>query len=395
MKRYYFLLKSCRLIINLVIIILLYSCNTKSRNQERGSENQELRFKKIGEKKFPLDSLTSKFGNMFQYLDGNQNEYFIYLNSSNNNILFYNYNTTELEFSIKMDKSGPNGVGNLTGFLASSIDSIFIYSYNTASLHLINKSGEILNKYNLSGAEFKYQNRPFVSIANPIVKIGDKIFLNSFGSRNEYSKNNDKKEKLILELDLNTKNKKYFFEYPDIYGTGIWGTTLHLMYNSYNPHKKEYIISFPIDNDIYVVNNDHNTNKYLAKASFVNTIEPLSKSTKISAPPPIEEAYVVRSQPNYSSIHFNPYSHQCYRIAYRSISEVDFYSGDFLKSRFREASLIVMDERYSYIGQIDMEKYKYIPDYQFYNENGIHILKLDLNDEDNLTFDILKIVKNE
>ncbi len=376
-------------------IFLIWSCDSMNKNGSNIEPENEIKFKKIGEKIFPLDSLTSKMGNYFQYFENDTSKYFVLMNKFNNDLIFYDYETGNSQFYINMEKNGPNGVGDVSGLLVHSLDSIFIYSYNNGLLHIIDSSGKIKNKYNLISDGHRYQVRPYISNTTPMVKIGNKLLLNSFGSRLKYSKSSDSNEKLILELDLYDRSVNYFFEYPKMYSTGIWGTALHFMYNSYNPIEKKFIVSFPIDNNIYLIGKNRKSEKYLAKSSFIDKVKPLSTANKIDPPPTVEESYFLRSQPTYSSIHFDEFSQMYYRVAYNSMNEEDFYSGDLIKSRFRDASIIVLNSKLKKIGEVNLGKYVYHPNYQFYNKNGIHIMKLAIEDEDNLVFDIFKLSKDE
>lgn len=127
-------------------------------------------------------------GNYFQYFENDTSKYFILMNKFNNDLIFYDYETGNSQFYINMEKNGPNGVGDVSGLLVHSLDSIFIYSYNKGLLHIIDSSGKIKNKYNLISDGHRYQVRPYISNTTPMVKIGNKLLLNSFGSRLKYSK---------------------------------------------------------------------------------------------------------------------------------------------------------------------------------------------------------------
>jgi hypothetical protein len=103
-------------------------------------------------KKFPLDSVTSTGERNFQYFEDKNKEYFCYFNRKDNTILFYDYKKANLDFKLALNKDGPDGVGEISGFLVHNLDSIFVYRYGGALLYLINKNGKVKNKYDLKSS---------------------------------------------------------------------------------------------------------------------------------------------------------------------------------------------------------------------------------------------------
>jgi hypothetical protein len=228
-----------------------------------------------------------------------------------------------------------------------------------------------------------------------MIKVKNSIFFNAWGAQKEYAKNKDYPKNLVIELDLLKDSLSYHFKYPDIYTTGIWGTQLHVMYNSYNPKKGYFIYSFPIDHNIYATDHKGFIKEYYAGSKFVNKVEPLSTKKSISAPPFLEEVKLEATQGTYRAIKYDVYNDFYFRIVYKGISDEDFESHHPVKATYPKASILILDNKFNKVGEVELEDYKYWEHNMFFTEKGMHLMQMDYENEDILSFSIMKLQKNE
>jgi hypothetical protein len=377
----------------IVIAILCIAICCKSKNKQENltrnfSELRNFEFKRVDSKCFPLDYTTAGGGYNFQYIEDDGKRLFCYLNKYENTLIFYDYENEVLDSRLRMEVKGPNGVGQISGFLVHSLDSIFVYSYKGAWLYLLNQFGKIVNTYDLKAVEDGTISRPSVSGYQPMMKIGDHIIFNNWGSQREYYKNKSYPEGLLVRLNLKNNEIDSFFSYPEVYTKGIWGIQLHVMYNVLNPVTSDIILGFPIDDQIYVLR-DGNLEAYSQKSKYYKGVIPLSMKNKISPPPIQEEVQKELGQTSYRTIHYDPYNEIFIRVVHKAISEEVLAMNDPIESVFPKASLLIMDKDFTRIGEVDFDNTYWINNI-FINEKGIHIMKMDFINEDVLTFDVFK-----
>jgi hypothetical protein len=248
--------------------------------------------------------------------------------------------------------------------------------------------------YDFKNSGKGFISRPYISGNQPIMKRGDFLFLNNWGSQREYYRNKDYPESLLAKINLTKNEINYEFSYPEIYSTGVWGMQLHVMYNTINPLTSEIILGFPIDDYIYVLK-DGEFEKYRQGSKYFEGVNPLSTKSRINAPPPKMEVHNERVQSTYRTIHFDPYNQIYMRVVYKPISEEILALNDPILSVFPKASLLILDNEFNKIGEVDFDNHNYWINNIFVNENGIHIMKMDFVNEDILTFDVFKFELDE
>jgi hypothetical protein len=381
-------------IVSIIGILFIATCCTTKVNQENGYgatiDSRDFEFVKVDSKSFPLDATTAGGGNNFQYIEDEGKKLFCYLNKNQNTLIFYDYEKETLDSKLRMERSGPNGVGEINGFMVHSLDSIFVYSYKGAWLYLLNQFGKISEMYDFKTIENASLTRPNVSGYQPMMKIGDQIILNNWGAQREYYKNDVYPEGLLVNVNLQNKEMDYTFSYPEVYTKGIWGIQLHVMYNVLNPVTSEIILGFPIDDHIYVLR-DGDVKNFLQRSKYFKGVNPLSTKSKISPPPIKQEVQKELGQTTYRTIHYDPYNDIYLRVVHKAINEEVLAMNDPVKSIFPKASLFIMDNEFKRIGEVDFDDNNYWINNIFINENGIHIMKMDFVNEDILTFDIFEI----
>ncbi|MFC2186660.1 DUF4221 family protein [Fulvivirgaceae bacterium LMO-SS25] len=120
--------------------ILFSSCDAQSEY-----ENPTVSFEIVGEKKFPLDSITKPDGSL-QYIKFDSSHKLAYSNQAFNSIYIYDYQSTELEKVIEFEKDGPNGTSFIPLFSFLNKDSLLISIANARELSLFTTDPKLLWK---------------------------------------------------------------------------------------------------------------------------------------------------------------------------------------------------------------------------------------------------------
>ncbi|GAB2615455.1 DUF4221 family protein [Belliella aquatica] len=365
----------------LVCFLFFSSC---SNNEDK--RLVPLKFKKIGTISLKLDDETSGKSSYYDLVEMEEDVFLAFLNKTNNSVYFYNLKNQELEKKIYFEKTGPNGVNEVTGFLIQSEDSIFVYSYNGRRISLLNKNLEVINRYSIISDEREVN--PQVNSLRKIHKVDNILILNSWGSQREYYKNHDFPNSILTFLDLENNKLSYDVTYPKKYTEGIWGTQLYQVYHDFNTMNNELILNFPIDDKIYIYDFE---NKLLKSEKVKNDIplliNPLSKSQEKISIDLLSELKIIKSQKTYYFIRFINELEIYIRIINKEISEEDLNSGDLSKISFGESTLQFINKDFELISEVHLDKSYFLPSL-FYNNGNIYIEKFQSDNEDILNFDV-------
>jgi hypothetical protein len=107
----------------------------------------------------------------------------------------------------------------------------------------------------------------------------------------------------------------------------------------------------------------------------------------------LEEVKLEATQGTYRSVKYDIYNDFYFRIVYKGISEEDFESHHPIKGTFSKASIIILDNNFDKVGEVELGDYKYWVGKIFFTKDGIHLMQMDFENEDTLTFSIMKISK--
>ncbi len=148
----------------------------------------------------------------------------------------------------------------------------------------------------------------------------------------------------------------------------------------------QFVYSFASDHNLFITGQKHDKFEVKSATSqFINKLMPYPKDMGI---PEYQIAY--RGNPRYGNIFHDPYRKCFYRFAYEgadlNLNNKDAY---FNPPQF---SIIIFDEHLIKIGEVMMEKNKYLFDNNFVGPEGLYLSKshpLSYEfDEDILSFDI-------
>jgi hypothetical protein len=376
--------------INIFIALLIIFGSCQMNKKERVPFEGEIKkLERVDSVIFELDSLSAVRNSETRVYEFEGEKYFTFLNKKNNSMYFYQFENGRINRKMTFEREGINGVGNISSYFIDSLDSIYLYSYGAARLYLVDSNEVVLNKYFVNDEGVGV--RPEVNGRRPLFKVGDNIVLNSWGSQKEYYNNKDFPEVSFTFLNINDSSKNYKISYPDTYKNAIWGMQFYQIYHDYNPKDSLMVISFPIDNDLYIY--DFKSHKY-EKVSVSNglnlSVEPLSYNSGKFVPHIIEEAKHQMSQRYYSSIKFDEKNNLYYRLIEEPYDQkyIDEFSGNF--TNYGANSIQILDNQFKVVDVILLPENTYFMGSMFIKNGKIYVEKIQ-NNEDLLVFDVLEV----
>ena len=379
----------------ITIIILYISCSSKKEvTVNKFIEYDNIyTIEKESSISFPLDSTTSS-SSFVQFFEDAHIPYLALLNKNLNTIYLYSYDGKNVVKKINFPLNGPNSTGKVEGFYFHNLDSIFIHGRGAMRIFLSDTSGIIRQEYDISSEKEDIVPSSSFSTDMPMFIKGDYLYINSWGAHKEYYNNTSYPESLILKLNINSGEVRHIHTYPESYiNTGTWGIQLHFMWNDYNPKTDKAILSFPIDHQIYVLNDNDSLVSFYAGSNKIRQVKPLSSKSKYIPKSLSQEIRNLQTQPTYYSIYTDPYSKFSLRFVNLKMSEEDFDNRHPIRSKNQLHSVIILDSLFNKVGEVELNDHSYFANPSFFSKNGFHINRGKYDYEDSLVFDIFKIRK--
>jgi hypothetical protein len=373
---------------NILILFLLVSASCKEDNKLISPlMDRDLILTKQDSVYFHLDSIsTGRNANSSLYRD-NGKLFYTFLNKKNNSLYFYNIESPNITKVIPFELEGENGVGNISSFHISNMDSIFLYNYGRGQTFLADSNSKILRKYFVN-PEINAV-KPQVDNRRPLVKMGNQLIFNSWGSEKEYYKNSYFPETLFMSLDLKESTKKYIISYPDSYKEAVWGVQFFQAYHEFNEKDNKLIISFPIENDLFVYDFEGLTlNAISTNTKRKLKIEPLSSTADKFVPDITEEVKHQMGQSYYTVIKYDSVNDIYVRVINESFDEkfINEFSG--IGSVYGAYSLVFLDNKFQTIGMVSLPSNSYYLGSMFFEGGMMYLEKIQNYDEDLLVFDV-------
>ena len=318
----------------LLIVILTTACASRVCNTNDMSEGsyRKLNLYLTDTLTFPLDSITSSMTLMSQKFK----DYYTFLSFSHpKRIHFYNEVEQKLVYSLHVDDLDYN----VSGYFIQSLDSIFLFSYENNTITMINSQEKILDRWELPPFGQDYLNAPKVMTGRPLLIKNGKLYSGGIGT-GEPPVN----QKIITEIDTDTKKVKTHLEYPYPYNRSNWGGSYFRYVYFTKSLDDNFLISFPASHLIYETNNFEELISHYGGSLKIKSINSLNGALS-------KEKRVAHYQTNYSyrSIITDPYRNVYYRIYEEPI--------EFTESApwYKPCGAIVLDENFEYIGEFDLK----------------------------------------
>ena len=387
-------------------VLLCISCSeenkiVKIKNEMMGKLQSSVTLQEISVKKFALDSITAPRILYSQvYINENKKRSFTFLNTNNNSLYFYDFETLKLNKIIALSNTKSSKIEHAAAFHVKAPDSIYVYNKSSLELLLINSKGNILKIISLIGNHNLRKDPWFYKFpqynpqaANPFLEIdGELLFTGQY--MESLPDTLIDKFKFMAHLDLKTNRVVYSHTYPrSLYGFNYnWeGQVFTQVYTELNSDRDKIILSFPISHDLYI--SDLHSGEYKAvyggsnEAGTISSIGVSRKETSNS----ISKSHFMRND-EYGAIKYDKYRKVYYRFLRKSVPNGD-ENTDIKKKMI---TVIILDENFNYVGEKTIGRSKnWFLENVFVTKEGLNIEYLeDSINEDYLTLKIFTIKKN-
>jgi hypothetical protein len=381
----------------LFVLFVTVSCTTRKDYSAGYVLSDGYTLRKTESIKIPVDSSIVPKSKAIFYLENEIDQNLIGFLNRGNEIVIFDLDRLCVHKKIKLAREGAHGVGTVRGFWYHNLDSIFITSEGDKKIYLVNKSGEVIDRFPYhvtwdgmeTGATFYSRSH----INTPLVIKDSKIYLTNYllGNYGMYDINKFENQRLCIEVDLKTKIVKLL---PLTYPKGYWDGV-----NYYEPSfarvfdGKRFVYLWRYFDRI-LVTTDHFKGEYVPiQSKYIGRI------TKRPLPTDLTEHMkrLLESGAFYNLI-FDHFNEVYYIFVYPGIkvdSSVDlFRSWDNLPV----FSVLILDHNFNRIGEILMPEKTYYLDNFFVGKKGLYLSR---NNPDNpdfnenfLSFDVFQLVKN-
>ncbi len=309
-------------------------------------------------------------------------------------LLFYSLNNTDKDIlSKKVLNFSGIARNKIQGFYYKSKDSIFLYDYSNHSLYITNSSQKLIRKMTFEDESLKRSfsknpSLPFVSNLSPLVLRQNQIFGIGFID-GEHEKDELQGRTVRTQLDLVQGNINYDIIYPSIYEKHNWGGSMfRSVYSCYNYDKNLYVISFPADHNITVVNERNEITSYPAysiKNDVCNHPLTIKKSDLRKQKRDFDVKYFLDNV-SYRGIAYDKYNKLYYRF-----TEIPSHKKNEL-AKFKKNVIIVLDDAFQYISEFELPNNLSVENF-FITPNGIFFLNINNRNENIAQYEQYKITK--
>jgi len=377
------------LLLPFIIVFVSCSSDVSSVNTEQPIEaTHELA--KAGRKTFKLDQETAPESRQFQiFVRQDSTELLTFLNSYNNSIYFYDFETEEFLYNQTFEKEGANGAGGIFGYHIHSEDSVFIHNYSSSMLFLFDGGQNKINSYSLE-PDVRYVPAAKVSTSSPITIVGDTAYMTG-NIAGEYNDETAENRPVLIKLNLDTKAINYDIAYPKIFREANWGGGQYRwLSHYYNPVDSLLFFSFSVDHDLIFLDlkNDEIFNQY-AGSNFIDEIPSISSFSALNSisKQKIYSHFIVNG--SYQYVGYVPSDEFYFRTLFLPESSYDPKTFNGL-----EISVVLMNRAYEKIGEIVFPKRSYRPNSFLISSEGLYFQKF-TDKEDVLIFDQFKLKEIE
>jgi hypothetical protein len=378
---------------HLLILLAVAMIGIFSACEQQGESSQsfDLYDLKVSETlKIPIDS-TTNFQSLYldYYQDPNtRKKYLAYLSVTDSDIHFYDLESERLAFKIETQGDGPEKVNSIDAFLIQNLDSVYMVSAVSSVASLVNREGKLLKKYSLDFSPLhvfvlvnNYKRLAFLTRDKLIIHKAPFLYTNQPGIWDYH---------IAFAYHTNTDSVRVdsIFKYTGLPAQKIHGGG-HTLFGFTPDGNGNYIYSFCMDDTLYVTNFQGNTQKHQAKSKYVGEI-PSMKEGAVNT----EAQVFYMTQYAYRHIIYDSFRKVYYRFVLHPTDEA---SKDF--DHAKPFSIIILDNNFKKVGETQIFKEKYAYTNFFVGPKGLYISKNHIDnpqaDEDYLSFDLFKLLKNE
>ncbi|HSI75707.1 MAG TPA: DUF4221 family protein [Lunatimonas sp.] len=366
---------------------LFSSCNEKSEETvTKILQNAENKLR------IPLDDQTGNFSIGLGYLDG-ETPFLFNIQNARNEIQVYDMDRKELAKTLKFEREGNEGVGNLSGFHVHSKDSIFIFSTHPGIIYVTDIEQSYLSKISFSAPEgYSDPNfRAFPFNSYPIIR-GTKMLAKVLvpGNPMDMEEKSLSTQFLSVELNMNSGDMEFTsHNYPE----GYLSDGLRIPYYSMAASPDQVVYSFFADHNLYAASFATDKPEIVpAKSRFLPESFPtLSRTAERN-----EYFTYVFSSPRYEGLIYDAYREVFYRFCFPAIEIESEEELEQLRGFPKDFSIMILDSDLKVLGETRFEGYNYVTNNVFVAKEGLYISvnhpdNYD-NEEDFLSFVLYELV---
>jgi len=368
-------MKKYILVINVIVFSVLTSCNKTKNNQ--------INFKVIDSIRLTIPKYFPSGEGVPQTCiyenDSVSNLYLMFMNiaKKENELITFNLKSKNNSKIIILPYEGATDYKQSTILGVKSPDSIFIASFLGHKFSLLNAKGDLLNTF-----DYKYEsneqsvNEISGDIWNPLYFIENKIY---YSVKTSYQNHFNKKlnTSILFEYDLNTNlSSSVNVKIPDDFIKSDYFSSDEIHYTS---NGKQFVFSSAYSNNIWVTDIESGRLKIIDITSKDFKSFELRRKDNDS-----DYEYIVNSR--YSSIAYDKYRDVYYIFFYPGMDNIK--KGDennaYLSWNLPIFNIIVLDNKFNKLGEVEMPKDTYVFDNYFISKKG---LNLNANHENNKDYD--------
>lgn len=344
----------------LLVFCLILSCtsNTKKiENVNQGKLTATMQLSEVQTKRIILDTNTAPKPQYIQiYKDINNLLNLTFLNTYNNSIYFYNYQTSAFLKKISYDKKGPDGIEMPLGYHIKNMDSIYVFNYINLELLIANDKSKVLGKIPLtenqdfkkSSSQSLYYSQFLPETSNPFLETSKELLLPAQYIRT-IPDSLISKIKFLERVNLKTNELTLNDTYPaSLYGKNYnWDDeTFTEVFGELHPDGDKLIYSFPISHELYITKIGSEQYKTVYGGSnFAGTILSIDKKPNKTTRENLIQH--IASQDLYAAIKYDKYRKVYYRFLRRAIPNAT------IKTQIKEKpiTVIILDSNFAYLGE--------------------------------------------
>lgn len=297
---------------------------------------------------------------------------------------FYNL-TTKAYNKFKLEQTGPDGVGYITGFYLQNLDTVILIAPYQYEIVQVNGQGKILKKIKTISSTEKGTSLMYPRAFNKIFMEGDELIIPSLPDFNLTMARYSDIEGFATVVNIKNNRVRHIIGFSPVYKDGEFWASQHILATiTFNQKTKRLIVNYPIDSRIYEYSLDGKRVKYHdIPSSIVDKVILPSKTPVISTEDDIKKGH---STDIYLSVAYDPYRNMYYRFVKKGYTPEEIEN--LLKQKQAKPgkrSIMVIDSNFTLIKEFILEENKIIPDEFFITQEGLYV-QVKSNNDDKKTF---------
>lgn len=343
-----------------------------------------------------IDSVTSNYSRGVNfYTDLSTGiDYLSMENDQTNELNVYKLDTPALVNKIKIQLTGPDAAGRLSGHVMNTLNDIFIFDSNRYLVCRIDRDGHVIEKFRTQSDEEALFPLSARSVHNrSIIKKDSCLYFVQDHLDYDLDMKGFNKSRICMEYDLKEKRAKSLpLTYGDFFNrlnNLISSTKLGSLYDGEN-----FIYTFKFYDDVMITKDHKHTRFYKITSRYMKPTTDRADYSSV-----VNQIKYYCEKPSYGGMIYDKYRKVYYRFAFLPTEvPTDENVNDLITECCRPFSIIIINSKFEVIGETLFPKDTYVPSMSFVDKNGLNISKSNYRNpsynDDVLTFECFEVVKN-